>query len=219
MIPPPPTAATPVRGGPLIVVSGPSGVGKSTLVESLLRTTTLPARRAITATTRLPRPDESPGIDYHYWTSDDFRAAIDGHRLLEYALVHGTDFYGTPLAEVEPHRAAGIAVLLVIDVQGADAVRRLLPGWHVSVFVMPPGEAALETRLRGRGTETEERVQRRLVTARAELARAGEFDHCIVNDDLEAATLALEAVVRAELERCLTPPTDPATETKTCSTN
>jgi len=192
--------ASPGRG-PLIVVAGPSGVGKSTLVEALLRATDLPLRRAVTATTRAPRPGERPGVDYHYWAADEFRAAIDAGSMLEYAVVHGADYYGTPLSEVEPHRAAGLAVVLVIDVQGAENVRRLDPGGHVSVFVLPPCEASLEARLRGRGSEDEARVQRRLRTARAELARAGEFDARIVNDDLGEAVAALEAVVRNELER------------------
>ena len=194
--PPPP--------GPLIVVAGPSGVGKSTLVEALLKSTDLPLRRAVTATTRPPRPGETAGVDYHYWTADEFRAAIDAGEMLEYAVVHGADFYGTPRREVEPHRAAGGAVVLVIDVQGAENVRRLDPGGHLSVFVLPPREAALEARLRGRGSEDEARVQRRLQTARAELARAGEFDARIVNDDLAEAVAALEAVVRGELARRLT---------------
>ena len=137
--------------GPLIVVAGPSGVGKSTLVEALLRTTSLPLRRAVTATTRAARPGERPEVDYHYWTADEFRRAIDAGRMLEHAVVHGADFYGTPRREVEPHRAAGGAVVLVIDVQGAENVRRLDPGGHLSVFVLPPSDAALEARLRGRG--------------------------------------------------------------------
>ncbi len=187
--------------GPLIVVAGPSGVGKSTLVEALLKATTLPLRRAVTATTRPARPGERPGVDYHYWTADEFRAALDAGLMFEHAVVHGADFYGTPLSEVEPHRAAGGAVVLVIDVQGAENVRRLDPGGHLSVFVLPPCEAALEARLRGRGSEDEARVRRRLQTARAELARAGEFDARIVNDDLGEAVAALEAVVRGEMER------------------
>lgn len=187
--------------GPLIVVAGPSGVGKSTLVEGLLKTTTLPLRRAITATTRAARPGERPGVDYYYWTADEFRRAIDAGRMLEHAVVHGADFYGTPWSEVRPYREAGTAVVLVIDVQGAENVRRLDPGGHRSVFVLPPCEAALEARLRGRGSEDEVKVQRRLRTAREELARAGEFDDRIVNDDLDEAVAALEAVVRGELER------------------
>lgn len=187
--------------GPLIVVAGPSGVGKSTLVEALLRTTSLPLRRAVTATTRLARPGERSGVDYHYWTADEFRRAIDAGRMLEHAVVHGADFYGTPRSEVEPYREAGTAVVLVIDVQGAENVRRLDPGGHLSVFVLPPSDAALEARLRGRGSEDEAKVRRRLRTARDELARAGEFDHRIVNDDLPAAAAALEDLIRRELDR------------------
>ena len=187
--------------GPLIVVAGPSGVGKSTLVEALLRATALPVRRAVTATTRPPRPGEKAGVDYHYWTADEFRRAIAAGELLEHAVVHGDHYYGTPWNEVRPHRQTGGAVVLVIDVQGAANVRRLDPGGHRSVFVLPPSDAELEARLRSRGSEDEARVQRRLQTARAELARAGEFDHTIVNGDLAAAVAELEAVIRDELER------------------
>ena len=200
----------PTPPGPLIVVAGPSGVGKSTLVAALLKASDLPLRRAVTATTRPSRPGEAAGVDYHYWTADEFRAAIDAGEMLEYAVVHGADFYGTPRREVEPYRVAGDAVILVIDVQGAENVRRLDPGGHLSVFVLPPCEAALEARLRGRGSEDDAKVARRLQTARAELARAGEFDARIVNDDLAEAVAALEAVVRGELaRRRVTPQTTP----------
>lgn len=205
--------------GPLIVVAGPSGVGKSTLVDSLMRTSALPLRRAVTATTRPARPGEVTGVDYHYWTTDDFTQAIEAGRMLEHACVHGTHFYGTPRLEVEPHRAAGLAVLLVIDVQGAENVRRMMPGEHVSVFVLPPGDAELEARLRRRGSETEERIQRRLQTARDELARAGEFDFHVVNAEIAEATAALETIVRGELDRVKLTPTDTLTETTKCSTN
>jgi len=182
--------------GPLIVVAGPSGVGKTTLVNEVLRRGNIPLRRAITATSRAPRPGEIPGTDYHYLTVDEFQAAIQQGRLLEHAVVHGSDFYGTPLAEVVPHRQAGVGAVLIIDVQGAATVRELHPGDHVSVFVLPPTNEVLEARLRSRSSEDEATVQRRLATARAELAEAHAFDHRIVNDDLTTAAEALEAVIR-----------------------
>ncbi|HVL15756.1 MAG TPA: guanylate kinase [Gemmata sp.] len=181
---------------PLVVVSGPSGVGKTTVVEQLLRFTDLPLRRAITATTRAPRPGEQPEIDYHFWSRERFEEEIAADRVLEYATVFGTDLYGTPRSEVEPHRAAGTGVILVIDVQGAARVRELCGRDCLTVFVTPPDFAELETRLRGRGDLTEDRVARRLATAREELARSSEFDFVIVNADLGRAVRELDGLIR-----------------------
>lgn len=182
---------------PLIVVSGPSGVGKTTLVERVLAETPLKLRRAVTATTRTPRAGERDGTDYHFWSAYEFRAAIDGGRMLEWAVVFGRDFYGTPRAEVDPYRATGVGVVLVIDVQGADRVRTLLPDDHLSVFIDPPSLEELEARLRSRNDTSEERVQRRLSTARTELAEAHKFHHRIVNRDLDAAVRELDQVIRS----------------------
>ena len=183
--------------GPLIIVSGPSGVGKTTVVDELLKRGSLPLRRAITATTRAPRANEQPGTSYHFWSQEAFRQAIDSDELLEWEPVFGLDYYGTPRSEVDPHRAAGRGVILVIDVKGAARVRKICPD-AVSVFIQPPTFEELEMRLRGRGDLSEERIQRRLATAREEIARVGEFDHKIINDDLERAVTQLEQLVRAQ---------------------
>jgi guanylate kinase len=182
--------------GPLIVVSGPSGVGKTTVVEELLKRGDLKLRRAVTATTRKPRPGEVEDVSYHFWDRERFELEEAAGRMLETATVFGQDSYGTPRAEVDPYRAAGVGVILVIDVQGAARVRELCPGDCLSVFIRPPSEEILEARLRGRGDMSEERVQRRLETARQELARAGEFDHVIVNGDLNAAVDELDRLIR-----------------------
>ena len=182
--------------GPLIVVAGPSGVGKTTVVSEVLRRDRVPVRRAITATSRAPRPGEVPGSDYHFWTVEEFRDAIRQGRMLEYAIVHGSDHYGTPNSEVVLHRQAGLGAILVIDVQGAAKVRAVYPCDHLSVFILPPTTEILETRLRSRGSEDEARVQKRLATARAELAEAPAFDHRIVNDDLTTAAEALETLIQ-----------------------
>src|SRR5262245_38607243 len=134
---------------PLIVVSGPSGVGKTTVVDELLRRTDLPLRRAVTATTRQPREGEVPEVSYHFWSAERFQEEIDAERMFEYAKVFGTDWYGTPKSEVEPFREEGTGVILVIDVQGAARVREEAPDC-LSVFIRPPSFEELEARLRGR---------------------------------------------------------------------
>jgi len=179
---------------PLVVVSGPSGVRKTTVVERLIEGAHGRLRRAITATTRGKRPHEQDARDYHFWSEDEFRKAIDEKLMLEWAVVFGQDFYGTPRSEVDPHLARGVGVVLVIDVQGAARVRELgVP--HLSVFIYPPSMDELEARLRGRGDTDEARIQRRLATAREEMARAGEFDHRIVNRDLDEAVRELGRLV------------------------
>jgi guanylate kinase len=164
-------------------------------VEELLRRRTLPLRRAITATTRPARVGEVAGESYHYWSRDEFDRAIRDGQMLESAVVFGTDRYGTPRSEVDPHRARGMGVILVIDVQGAERVRSICPD-AISIFIRPPTFEELESRLRNRGDLSEERIQRRLATAAEELARAGEFDHVIINDQLDRAVEELERRVR-----------------------
>lgn len=188
------------RLAPLIVLSGPSGVGKTTLVDGLIGRNTLPLRRAVTATTRKPRPGEVPEVSYHYWSEDQFRAALARNEMLEWAEVHGSGFYGTPRSEVDGYRAAGVGVILVIDVQGAGQVRLLYPGDHISLFVNPPAFDELRRRLEGRG-EPEASIRRRLETARGEMTRADEFDVVLENAELAAATDALEKIIRDEFTR------------------
>jgi guanylate kinase len=180
---------------PLVVVSGPSGVGKTTVVEQLIEGSGLPLRRAITATTRGERPGEQNGRDYHFWSTEEFLKAVDDKRMLEWERVFGLNFYGTPKSEVDPYRARGTGVILVIDVKGAARVRDLGLD-HLSVFIDPPSFEELETRLRSRGDTAEDKIQRRLATARDELAEAPKFHHRIVNRDLPEAVRELGRAIR-----------------------
>lgn len=167
------------------VVSGPTAVGKGTVVSALL------ARHpeiwlSTSVTTRAPRPGEVDGEHYHFISPAEFDELLAAGGLLEWALVHGTDRYGTPRAPVEAALAEGQCVLLEIELQGARQIRRTLPGARF-VFIAPPSWAELVRRLEHRGTETSAQRERRLQTARAEMAARTEFDHVLVNDDVDRA--------------------------------
>jgi guanylate kinase len=178
----------------LVVLAGPAGVGKGTIVRRILATEP-DFRLSVSATTRAPRPGEIDGIDYHFVSKEAFESQIAENEFLEYAKVHGTHYYGTPLAELEKASRDRIHLLLEIDLQGARQVRERLPD-ALSIFVLPPSFEDLEERLRQRATETEEQIQTRLLTARTELASAGEFDHQVVNQDLDLAVSEVVALVR-----------------------
>jgi guanylate kinase len=180
--------------GPLVVVAGPSGVGKTTVVAQVIAGADLALRRAVTATTRDPRPDETD-TDYHFWTVERFVQEREAGRMLEWAKVFDKDYYGTPRSEVEPYRVLGTGVVLVIDVQGAARIRELCPEC-LSVFIAPPSIEELEARLRGRRDMTEDRILRRLEEARREMDRIGEFPHVIVNRDLTDAVRELDRLIR-----------------------
>jgi guanylate kinase len=167
--------------GPLIIVSGPSGGGKSTVIGEVLKICRKPVRVAVTATTRSPRAGEVDDLNYHFWPPEKFDAELASGSLLEHANVHGTDWYGTPVSEVEPYRKKGIAVILVIDVQGAEQVRRIHPE-AFSVFLHAPHDN-YRARLQKRG-DSPESIERRLQTAKTELARVGEYTVELLNDDL-----------------------------------
>ena len=178
---------------PLIVVSGPSGVGKTAVVAEVLQSTKLPVKRAITATTRLPRVGETDGVDYYFWKRERFDLEHAAGRMLETAEYNGNR-YGTPITEVDGDRI----VLLVIEVQGAALVRAKYSGEHLSVFLLPPSWEILEARLRNRGTEDDAKVAGRLQTARIEWERRNEFDVRLTNDRLGDTVRALEALIREQ---------------------
>jgi len=195
-----PEFPAPARGS-LIVVSGPSGVGKDAVLAPLFSAETCPPRlrRCITATTRAPRPGEIDGVDYFFLARDEFERRIGEHFFLEHASYAGR-FYGTPRWWVEAEVAGGNDVLLKIDVQGALQVRSLAPA-AVLVFIAPPSEEELERRLRGRDSGADPGdLMRRLAIAREELALARRYDYLVVNDRIERAVGDLRAIVIAE--RC-----------------
>jgi len=183
------------RRGRLIVIAGPSGVGKGSLVKRLLALDPEGLALSVSVTTRSPRPNEVEGRDYTFLDADSFHALAETGGLLEWAEVFG-DAYGTPAEAVERQRDAGRDVILEIDVQGAGQVRERVPD-AVLVFLAPPSLQDLEARLRGRGTESDERMARRLEKATWEIAQAERFDHVIVNDDLERAAREVAAIIEA----------------------
>jgi guanylate kinase len=180
----------------VFVITGPSGVGKGTLIRAL-RERVPELALAVSATTRTARPGEQDGVDYHFLTDDGFEERVAAGEFVEHARYSGRR-YGTLRSELERHRAEGRPVLLEIEVQGARQVREAMPE-AVQVFIQPPSEEALRARLVGRGTDSPEQVEARLETARSELGAQTEFGHVVVNDRLEDAVAELEQLVRGAL--------------------
>jgi guanylate kinase len=185
--PPPP------QRGRLFVIAAPSGAGKTSLVRALMeREPSL--RFSISYTTRQRRPNEVHGRDYFFVTRDEFEAMVAGGEFLEHARVFD-NCYGTARSQVEAALAAGQDLILEIDWQGAQQIRRALPE-SISIFILPPSRAELERRLRGRGTDADDVIQRRLRDAAADMTHWQEFDHVVVNDDFALALEDLLGVIR-----------------------
>jgi guanylate kinase len=180
--------------GRVVVLSGPSAVGKSTLVRCL-RERIPELHFSVSATTRAPRPGEVDGVDYHFVTPARFQQLIDEGALLEWAEIHsGLHRSGTPARPIRDATAAGHPVLIEVDLAGARAIKQAMPE-AISVFLAPPNWEALEARLVGRGTETAEVIARRLATARKELAAQDDFDEVVVNSQLESACAELVSLL------------------------
>lgn len=177
------------------VITGPSGVGKGTLIRALCER--IPDLELSTsATTRTPRTGERDGVDYHFLEPGEFARRVEAGEFLEHAIYSGNR-YGTLRSEVEERMARGAPVLLEIEVQGARQVRESMPE-AVQIFIAPPSAADLRRRLEGRGTDSTETIAARLGVAVEELAARGEFAHSVVNDEVERATEELAGIVRAE---------------------
>lgn len=180
--------------GNLLIVSAPSGAGKSSLVKALLeRDPTI--RLSISYTTRTPRPGEIEGVHYHFVDRAAFQSRLERGEFLESAEVYG-NYYGTSQPWIEAERAAGRDILLEIDWQGAAQVRRLVPD-AISIFILPPSIEALRQRLRGRGSDSDEVIARRLAAAKEDISHCLAFDYLVVNDQFDYALEDLLAITRA----------------------
>ena len=182
-----------MRRGTLIVIAGPSGVGKGSVVQRLLSRDPKGLSLSVSATTRSPRSGEVQGVDYVFVSDETFDAMIQDGELLEWAEIVGHRS-GTPARFVTEQLQAGRDVVLEIDVKGAQQVRDAAPN-ALLIFLLPPSFEELERRLRGRGTEDEDRIERRLDTARWELQQEGWFDHRVLNDDLQRASDEVAAII------------------------
>ena len=171
---------------PVFVIAGPSGVGKGTVLREFMSRAP-DCWVSISATTRPPRPGEVDGIHYYFVSDSRFDEMIVGNELLEWAVVHGKHRYGTPRLPVEEAVAAGKTVILEVDLAGARQIRHSLPEAQ-QIFLLPPSWEELEHRLRGRGTESPEQIERRLATARTEMEAQSEFDMVVRNDSVSRAT-------------------------------
>jgi guanylate kinase len=188
----------------IVVVSGPSGVGKGTVVRKLVETD--PTRLlSVSVTTRAPRPQEIDGVDYHFISQERFQAMRQRNELVEWAEVYrggGTagEFYGTPLQPVTEALTKGRDVILEIEVQGANQVKQWAQD-PVLVFILPPSWAELKRRLTQRNTECPQKVQRRLETAKVEFRHLSDYDYFLINDTIEQTTVELQTILEAERHR------------------
>jgi guanylate kinase len=187
--------------GRLVVISGPSGVGKTSVMREVYRTARVPLVHSVSATTRPPRPDETDGVDYHFITNGEFESRRRRGDFIECFEVFGqTYWYGTLWAEVTTGLNAGKWVVLEIDVQGAMVVVERFPT-AITIFLRPSSHQELERRLRGRGTETEQAIRCRLAQADHELAQADRYQYQVINDDIDQAVREICEILTREWEK------------------
>ena len=180
--------------GLLLVISGPAGAGKGTVVKELMKDENM--RLSISATTRAPRGTEQDGVEYHFLSREKFEELISEDGFYEYAQYLG-NYYGSPKKPVENWQNEGRDVILEIEVQGCEIVKKVQPDC-ISIFIMPPSIEVLEKRLRGRGTETEENIQKRMARAKEELPKAKDYDYVVINGALEDCVADVKSIIRAQ---------------------
>jgi len=181
--------------GTLIILSGPSGSGKDTVLSELLQRNEK-IQLSVSATTRNPRRGEIDGVHYFFISKEDFEKKIENNEMLEYA-VYGDNYYGTPKGPVDSWLNAGKTVILKIEVQGAEKIRKMYPD-AISIFILPPSMETLEHRIRKRESEKEDEIIKRLAIAKSEIARADEYEYAVINDVLDVALSDINAIIRAE---------------------
>ena len=184
------------REGLLIVISGPSGVGKGTICKIILERNKN-AKLSVSATTRQKRQDDIEGVNYFFKTKEEFERMIENNEFLEYMQVFGMNYYGTPRAFVDEERRNGHDIILEIDVKGAKKVKELCPD-AVLIFIAPPTMSDIKTRLLGRGTESQSVIERRFNEAFFEIGHMEQYDYIVVNDVIEKASKAILDIIEAE---------------------
>lgn len=188
--------------GNLYIISAPSGAGKSSLISALLNDNpTHPMMVSVSHTTRSPRPGEVEGVHYYFVSTEQFENLIENNHFLEYAKVFGGNYYGTSLPAIEENLAKGIDVFLDIDWQGARQIRERLPNVK-SIFILPPSVKELESRLQGRGQDSEEVIAGRMVKAVDEMTHYEEYDYVLVNDNFQDALQDLKSILKVERLKC-----------------